>query len=242
MIRVSEINPIDHRQWLEEFSQTDLYQELAPKFDHVISTYREMTVLKASLHNTVYERSRDFCNKERILDIVPYYYIRPLIETNPEVMVDLGCGSNIFKEVWPDIIGIDADPESRYDILDHFDQDFALGHQEYCDALISINAIHFSSIDTLVERLKWCEGRLKPGGMAFVAFNLETWLMYTDRKRCIELFGPSPKFNDIVNYVDREIRLAGLNFVIYDWPVIRVPDESTIRDDLNGNIRLVFQK
>jgi hypothetical protein len=201
-----------------------------------------MTVLRAALHHTVYEKSRDFCVNERILDVVPYYYIQALIESNPKIIVDLGCGLNIFKEVWPNIIGIDADPESQYDIQDYFDQEFVQGHQEYCDALVSINAIHFSSIDTVAERLKWCADMLKPNGIGFVAFNLETWLMYTERKRCIELFGKNPEFNDIVQYINKEIKSTGLNFIIYDWPVIHTPSESTIRDDLNGNIRLVFQK
>jgi hypothetical protein len=242
MITVEEINPIHVETWLAEFQQSDLYRRIHSDYQHVISSYREMTVLKAALHHTVYERSRDFCKNEQILDVVPYYYVQPIIETNPEVIVDLGCGLNIFKNIWPDIVGIDADLKSSCDIHDYFDHEFAHGHQNYCDALISINAIHFSPIDSIAERLKWCADMIRPGGTGFIAFNLETWLMYTERIQCIELFGSTPKFEDIVHYVDQEIRSIGLDLVIYDWPVLRVPPESTIRDDLNGNVRLVFQK
>ncbi len=242
MIAIKEINPIHTEEWLAEFQQSELFQRICGDYQHVISSYHEMTVLRAALNHTVYERSRDFCKNEHILDVVPYYYIRPLIEANPKIIVDLGCGLNVFKHIWPDIIGIDADRESPCDIHDYFDQDFAQGHRDYCDGLISINAIHFSPVDTVAQRLKWCADMLRPGGTGFISFNLETWLMYTDRERCIELFGATPKFEDIVHYIDKEINSVGLNFIIYDWPVLRVPPESTIRDDLNGNIRLVFQK
>jgi hypothetical protein len=240
MITVNEINPICASKWLTEFQNNQLFLHVSKDYQHVISSYREMTVLKAALNDTVYEVPRNFCESKRILDIVPYYYIMPLINSNPQVVVDLGCGLNIFKKIWPDIIGIDADVTSNYDIHDYFDQGFAQGHRQYCDALISINTIHFSSIDTIAQRLTWCAEMLRTGGNAFVSFNLETWLMYTKESKIIELFGFTPKFEDIVNYVDQEIRSIGLNLVINDWPILHVPPESTIRDDLNGNIRLVF--
>ena len=242
MITVKEINPLQTELWLSNFKKSKLFRRIAGDYQHVISSYRDMTVLRAALHNTVYTKSRDFCVQYSILDVVPYYYLEKVMQSNPEVTVDLGCGLNIFKQVWPNIIGIDADLNSNYDTMDHFDQEFALGHQQYCNALISINAIHFAPIDQIAVRLKWCADMLKPGGKAFIAFNLETWLMYTEKYRSIELFGSSPQLDDIVNYVDKEIQSLGLDLIVYDWPVLRVPPESTIRDDHNGNIRLVFQR
>ena len=66
--------------------------------------------------------------------------------------------------------------------------------------------------------------------------------MYTDIACISQLFGPSPQLDDIVNYVDHAVKSLSLDLVVYDWPVLRVAPESTIRDDLNGNIRLVFQQ
>ena len=241
MITVKEINPLHADEWLAEFQQSSIYQRIQGNYQHVISSYREMAVLKAALHNTVYINSRHLCDRLGILDVVPYYYITKVMQDNPAVAVDLGCGLNVFKQVWPNIIGIDADLDSNYDVMDHFDQDFASGHQQYCNALISINAIHFAPINQLSTRLRWCADMLQPGGRAFVSFNLETWLMYTDTDVSVELFGSSPQLTDIVNYVDREIQQLGLNIIVYDWPILHVPPESAIRDDLNGNIRIVFQ-
>jgi len=242
MITVKEINPINAEDWLAKFQQSELFRCIRNDYQHVISSYREMTVLRAALNHTVYAKSRDFCKQFDILDVVPYYYIQKVMEINPEVVIDLGCGLNVFKKTWPNIIGIDADENSNCDIMDHFDRDFVQGHQQYCDALISINAIHFAPIDQITERLQWCANLVKPGGRAFVSFNLETWLMYTDIACISQLFGSSPQLDDIVNYVDHAIKSLSLDLIIYDWPILRVAPESTIRDDLNGNIRLVFQQ
>ena len=242
MITVKEINPLQSDAWLAEFQQSSIYQRIQGNYQHVISNYRDMTVLKAALNDTVYINSRNLCAQLKILDAVPYYYIQRLMEIDPQHTIDLGCGLNIFKESWPAIVGIDADENSNYDVLDHFDYDFAQGHQHCCDAVISINAIHFAPITQLATRLKWCADMVRPGGRGFVSFNLETWLMYTDADAAVELFGSSPQLADIVNYVDQQIQQLGLNIIIYDWPILRVPPESTIRDDLNGNIRMVFQQ
>jgi SAM-dependent methyltransferase len=242
MITVKEINPIHVETWLAEFQQSDLFHCIRSDYQHVISSYREMTVLRAALNHTVYAKSRDFCQQFGILDVVPYYYIQKVMEINPELVIDLGCGLNVFKKTWPNIIGIDADENSNCDIMDHFDRDFAQGHQQYCDALISVNAIHFAPIDQITQRLQWCANLVKPGGRAFVSFNLETWLMYTDIACISQLFGSSPQLDDIVNYVDHAVKSLSLDLIIYDWPILRVAPESTIRDDLNGNIRLVFQQ
>jgi len=238
---VQEINPCPS-DWATQFKLTDFYQHIAKDYNHVISSHKEMTVLKAALHHTVYETGRRFCDQYGILDATPYYYILSLLDINPEKIVDLGCGDNVFSKTIPGLVGIDADPKSKCDIHDFFDQDFVTGHKEFCDALITINTIHFSSLDTITQRLNWCQQLLKPGGRAFVSFNIETWLMHTTTQRCQELFGPWPRVEDVIAFVDRAVTDADLKLLIYDFPISRVSAVSSIRDDYNGNIRLVFQK
>lgn len=242
MINIKEINACNSQQWLEEFLRHPLYQNIAKKYKTHISTYREMSILKASLHDTVYELSRKFTQDYGILDVVPFYYIDFLLQKNPQTILDLGCGLNVFKEHIPGIIGLDADAASNYDIFDHFDQDFVTGHQQTFDAVISINCIHFSSIESITQRLLWVADLIKPHGRAFVSTNLETWLMYTDRTVIEKLFGPKPKFDDIVNFVNDKILDTKLKFLVYDWPVLHYTEHATIRDEHNGNIRLVFEK
>lgn len=237
---IKELRPYNAKTWLPEFLQSKTYQQLQSKYHHVVASHRDMTLLRAAWHDTVYEAGRKFCEDYSILDAVPYYYIDFLMQQNPQVIVDLGCGLNVFKKAWPNIVGIDADASCPYDIFDHFDEEFATGHQGLCNALISINAIHFAPIDTIAQRLLWVAGLVQPGGRAFVSFNVETWLMYTPRTRLETLFGIKLDLDQVLEYINQQIVSTGLALIVNDWPVLRVPDDGTIRDDLNGNIRLVF--
>ena len=240
MINVQEKNVCQKNEWLTKFSTVGAYQSIAEHYDTVIASYHDMTLLRAALHHTVYEVSRKFTEEYRILDIVPYYYIQFLLTDNPKTILDLGCGFNIFKPYIPGIVGLDPDSNSTADIYDFFDEDFSQGHHHWYDAVISINAIHFSPINTITERIKYVANIIKPGGSAFVSFNLETWLMHTDKTTIQNLFGTVPNFEEVVNYINDQILATGLEFVVVDWPVIHYSEHSTVRDDLNGNIRLVF--
>ena len=242
MINIKEINPCDPVAWLEEFKANSFYQNIAKNFNHVIGTNREMTVLKAALHHTVYEKSRNFCNDYKILDSLPYYYIEYLRAIDPKDVIDIGCGLNIFKNVFPNIVGLDADVNSKCDVFDFFDQDFVNSHQKSYDALITINTIHFLPVTRITQQLQWLASMLKDQGRAYVSFSLETWLMHTDKHTCQLLFGNYPSFDSIVNYVNDQILATQLNFLVVDWPVLKIPNDGTIRDDYNGNIRLVFSK
>ena len=237
---VKEINPCAPNSWRKEFETTAAYQQAITLYNHVISSYREMSLLKAAWHHTVYELPRVFCEQYKILDCVPFYYIEKVMQSNPATVVDLGCGLNVFKKIYPNIVGVDSDPNSKFDVFDFFDADFAQGHTHYYNGLISINTIHFSPIDTITQRLLMVKDLVKPGGRAFVSFNLETWLMHTDKTVIDTLFGPVPQFDDIVKYVDQQIIATDFDFEVIDWPVLRTTSESSIRDDYNGNIRLVF--
>jgi SAM-dependent methyltransferase len=240
-VPISQLNPIS-ADWGTVFQHSDLYQKISHQYQHLATSTREVTMLKAALHRTVYETARKFCHDYAILDAVPYYYIQYLTDIDPKTFVDIGCGLNVFKKTFPNLQGIDNDPQSRYDVFDTFDEDFVKGHANQFDAVITINTIHFASIDTISERLAWIQQILAPGGRAFVSFNLETWLMYTGRSCVEQLFGSIPIFQDVVRYVDHAIDQVPVKYLVRDWPILRTTTESTIRDDYNGNIRLVFEK
>jgi hypothetical protein len=243
-IRVQEVNPYSSQTWKDQFKHTDLYQKIIDDYDHVIYSFREATILKAALHHTVYETDRHCCELYKILDAVPYYYFHHTIIDNPEIIVDIGCGTNPFKKTWPNIIGIDSQsfpgPVDSDAIITHFDKEFAADHRGMCDALISINCIHFDRIQTVKDHLLEIAQLVRSGGRAFVSFNIETWLMYTPNDQIQELFGAWPKFDDIINYIYDQVVSTNLNFIINDWPILRMSEDATIRDPHNGNVRLVF--
>ena len=238
-----QLNPCQPDKWLEKFKQTPYYRKATTLYDHVISSHQEMSVLKAALHHSVYERGRFIGEEYKIFDIIPHYYIQFLLEASPESILDIGCGENNFKKIYPNIIGMDADPDNpKSDVFDYFDDGYVAGHQSMYDAVMTINTIHFSSIDSIKQRLLMISQLLKPGGRAFVSTNFETWLMYTETEVVTAMFGRFPKFSDVMDYMHQEIISTGLDFLVVDYPVLSYAKESTIRDDYNGNIRLVFKK
>lgn len=239
---VVEHKPYNAQDWMQQFPQTAVYQRLQSHYQHTVGCYQDMSVLRAALHHTVYMPPRDFCEQYDVLDAVPYYYLQWVLGDQPQQVLDLGCGLNIFKRAWPWITGMDADPKSPHDLLDFFDHGFVAGHQDTYDAVIAINSIHFAPIHAMAERLHMVRDLLRPGGRAFVATNLETWLMHTTREDAVRLFGSWPRLEQVVDYANDQIRSTGLDLLVEDWPILRVAEESTIRDDFNGNIRLVFQR
>jgi hypothetical protein len=80
-----------------------------------------------------------------------FYYLEPLLESNPQSIVDVGCGFNFFKLLIPNLIGLDATDQA--DIDRYFDQEWADANLEKFDAAFSINALHFHPLENLVEFL-----------------------------------------------------------------------------------------
>lgn len=239
---IRQLNPCDPETWFEDFKKSSHYRKAMSIYDHAILSHLEMTLLKAALHHTVYADGRKICEQYKIFDVIPHYYIKFLLDISPNSILDIGCGHNVFKKIYPNIIGMDANPDANYDMFDYFDEEFVVGHTNQYDAVITINAIHFSPIDSIRNRLLMIDRLLKPNGRAFVSTNLETWLMHTDKKIVQSMFGPFPRFEDIMKYIHQETLATGLNFLVIDYPILSYSKESTVRDDLNGNLRVVFEQ
>jgi hypothetical protein len=242
-MEIQNTNSYDSNKWRDQFPV--VFEDLVKRYDHAIYTYQEMNVLKAVLHHTVYDAPYEVLDKYNIINALPYYYIQWILENKPNVILDVGCGTSPFKNLISNIVGIDnhlcPPPYDKDSIQCHFDEDFAVSHQKMCDALISVNAIHFSPIWTIRSKMLDLAKLLRPGGRAFVAFNAETWLMSTPRPELQQRFGNYPDTQCLLEYMYEQTMNAGLNFLVSDWPVTQVSEHSPIRDDVNGNVRLVFE-
>ena len=98
-------------------------QIVSTKFDHKIkekygtwkvNDYRKIYTFNDEIHQ------RSTPRYSIILGVIPcatFYYLNYLSEINPSEIVDIGCGMNFFKDILPNVIGID--PEHTYaDIQD----------------------------------------------------------------------------------------------------------------------------
>ena len=162
----------DPNDWEVTFKKSNLYKQLVNEYD------------------VVYFNSQDFFNKQfettprqkaasttsqTWFSAIPFYYIEWLQEINPEKIYDLGCGWNIFKKYYPNIIGVGAenpDNESFFaDIHDFVDDAYILGHQEYFESVYSICALHFIPLSDIRKRVLDFASMIKHGGRGWLSLN-----------------------------------------------------------------------
>ncbi len=162
----------DPNDWEVTFKKSNLYKQLVNEYD------------------VVYFNSQDFFNKQfettprqkaasttsqTWFSAIPFYYIEWLQEINPEKIHDLGCGWNIFKKYYPNIIGVGAenpDNESFFaDIHDFVDDAYILGHQEYFESVYSICALHFIPLSDIRKRVLDFASMIKHGGRGWLSLN-----------------------------------------------------------------------
>jgi hypothetical protein len=177
----------------------------------------------------------------RCFSIAPFYYIDLLTEKSPKTIYDVGCGCNLWKNYYSNIIGVDP-VHTNADIQDTFDKNFVAKYNKKIQSMISINALHFIPIGQLVERLKEVNETLADDGRAFITCNLARLIEYTEDLNFLGItnfkkYRPDPKLLKIIeNYIRSELYTSTINFVCVDI------DFSNYNSFINGNIRLVFDK
>ena len=168
-----------------------------------------------------------------------FWYINFLTEIQPDEIVDLGCGVNFFKNIIPNIIGVD--PDNPYaDIVDTYNREYLNKHVNSFRALFSIDALHFRPITEFVDVVQDFYSMLKKEGRGYLSLNSARIIEATEKTVLREIFGnekPSPK--EIEDYIDYQIKtkLTNIDFIVTDLLICDIEDEF-----MDGNIRLVMQK
>jgi|688.fasta_scaffold698225_1 hypothetical protein len=174
------------------------------------------------------------------IGIVPcgiFYYIDYL---NPDdnTIVDVGCGANLFKDVVPNIYGIDPNG-TLCDENDFFDIEgnFARKHYQEFSAAMAIDSLHFTSLLNFSSQVTLFASMITPGGRGLVTFNAARMVERTPKDELFRLFGTAKPYPlHIENYFDEEIKKLVMNFIIVD-NFVRV----AYNECVDGNVRLVFE-
>ena len=167
------------------------------------------------------------------------YYLEFLLEKNPKVIVDIGCGENLFKKLIPNIHGIDPTPNNHLaDEFDFFDAEFSQGHTDTYESAFSINALHFISLKDFEKRILEFYNIVAPGGRGFITFNVTRMVERTSAQDLQTLFSSnSPTRDQLTQYVEPILNNLSINFLL-----VEVLINDTSNDAANGNIRLIFDK
>ena len=231
------MNPYNKEQFAAEFQNSSLMKAAQDSFG-------ERTVLIFDNHdNTRTPTPREAAfyqvTNRPVFSVVPFYYLNYLLELNPTMIADIGCGSNLFKRVIPIIHGIDPSRDNTAaDEFDFFDTEFSQGHTNYYPSAFSINAIHFVSITSLHDRILEFANIIKTGGRGFLALNSKRMIENTSPLDRLTVFNSmNPTTLAISDYCDEVIKNLPLNLLVAENLITKYEDEG-----MNGNIRLVFEK
>lgn len=174
-----------------------------------------------------------------VVSVIPcasFYYLNFLLELNPAQIVDLGCGMNFFKDIIPNIHGIDPSDDAA-DEHDMFDEDFANGHKSQYQCVFSIDALHYIPISDFSSRVCSFKKIIQKNGRGYVSMNSARLIDHTPDDVLLRLFGTTaPTPTQIEFYIKQEIESLDFNFLAVDVLITEKPDEY-----IDGNIRLVFE-
>ena len=231
---LKNINAYKEDKWQEKFIKTDLYKTLCNDYDVMMFDKHSRLII----HKTPRQIWGD-TNPKTYFSATIFYYLEELFAHNPKQVYDIGCGWNIFKKYYPNIVGISAEPidSDAYfaDIHDYVDDIFIEGHQCYFDCFFSLNALHFRPLSELKLLMQDLVSILKPGGRAFVTFNSGVLTACESNMENI-LDCKDPGSTKIEQYIRQQ--LEDLQVI---WHIVDI-DLTVFMESLNGNIRLLFER
>lgn len=173
----------------------------------------------------------------KTLPCASFYYINFLLEQNPKSILDIGCGMNFFKDIIPGIYGIDPN-DTNADEIASFDLDFIKNNTQKFDSIISMNAIHFTSINKFSETIINIKSLMKPKSRAYISMGSTVLVQHTSASELIELFGTTkPNKNQVCDFINNQIKCLDLNFLVIDNLILEIYPKTS----LDGDIRLVFE-
>jgi len=119
------INGINYKDFFEKFKQTEIGKQLTADFDEVTCSNKNppsILVVKNKYNTTCRELlgRNDLSIKKPYTTIsaVSFYYINMLLEKNPSIIYDFGCGWNLWKKYIPIIHGVDNNSDNADEIAD----------------------------------------------------------------------------------------------------------------------------
>jgi len=224
---------------MQAIKKDQLFHQVKLRFDSFFHTPELYSVHSDNTLDTI----RLAALKFSCFSIAPLYYLDFLLEKNPNKIIDVGCGANLFKRIIPRIHGIDPALNNPYaDEVGSFDSEFSQNHKDEYESVFAINSMQFISLIDFEKRILEFINIVKPGGRGFITFNIARMLECTSFEQRQKLFNIQTIDPQIItDYVNSKINRIKQNtttkFLVVDLFIDKEIDEC-----MNGNVRLVFEK
>jgi len=225
------LNEYDEVKFEEEFANSNVANQIKKDFD--------ILVWDKHLPRHIYATERQFIGS-RICTMTSFYYITKLLEKNPEVIYDFGCGWNLFKRYIPNIHGISPenpeDPHSYYaDQYDIFDEDYANNHQGQFESAMAICSLSYRPLTEITHTVESFMSIIKPGGRGYIALDIAPMLTREDPGVLDDVFGTTtPIFHEVEDYIREKLGKLPCEYLVFDF-------DADVTDAYDGNLRIVFE-
>lgn len=228
------LNDYNQDEFQIQFENTETYKKIKNDFDFLVWD-------KHVNGDFLYPTGRQFLGV-RTCSMTSFYYIEKLLENKPQLVYDIGCGWNLFKRYYPEIVGISPDEVSNSkaffgDEFDFYDEEFVKYHQDEYECAMAICSLNFHPLSFIKQITMGFISLIKPGGRGYISFDVTSMLDREDPELLNELFGttePSPL--QIDDYVVDQLSNLPCNYLIFD------ADTMENKNRLDGDIRIVFER
>jgi hypothetical protein len=158
------------------------------------------------------------------------------MENKPNVVLDIGCGENLLKDVVPEIYGIDPKAAAADEKL-HFTAHYSANNKDMFESAIAVCSLHFISLSQFRNQVELFAQIIRSGGRGLITFNSIRMVEKTPDEELMQLFNTiTPTPNQIETYIDQEIGKLTLKLLVAENFITDIDDEF-----IDGNIRLVFE-
>ena len=239
-VRVNKIDLPNINDWETNFKKSGRLDKIIIDYNNEIAN-KKILILDnfTDVHKTfknITPRELSFLRSGNFSESLPSFYMVDYIVKNTKEypIIDIGCGMNIFKQLFP-IIGLDT-IDSRADILGYFTDEFVLKNLLKFSAAISINSLHFVSIDKLADRIIEFSQIIRKNGLGYFTIN-----------SCISASVENSKFI-VDNNISNNTSMLDLIFnqILQIEPYLELLYYEDlwfcINAGINGDIRIIFRK
>jgi hypothetical protein len=213
------VNP--YKPGIELNNFPDLYSKVVNDFDIVCDTCIGRTTPRFRIHKSIV-----------LKDI--FYYINLLYDNNPRSIIDLGCGECVWKDYFPNIIGVDRYPSkySSYDFVGCFDEEFSKEHKNKYDCGMALGSLHYTNWNEIRTQIELAMEIVKDRFL--ITLNFSIFDRYT---------------SVLLNYLDKVKSLNDIlsslpyNIVMLDYPIQRgySLEDITNNHGVNGHVRFILE-
>ena len=248
-MRQENVNDYNQEKFKADFSQTDICKKIIEENDILVWHKSYTTWLNApSKDITIRKKARS-----KIVPMSSFYYLQYLLEKDPKMIIDLGCGDNFFKLYIPQVYGIDGMPPNNKwfeaDAHQLINDYWMESKKDTYESLMTINAIHFRPIEALRDAIILTINMVKAGGRGYMAFNVArllekcsierfTWLNDKNRtnKSSDHMPGYYERVLEVEDYIRKQLYNLPANILVFDL------DLTYVEDAMDGNLRIVFER